>query len=1081
MTNSFLGGEKLNQYWYKQLVEKLPLAYGCFKIICDKDNIPYDYEVLDINSAFEQLTSLKKEDILGKSALELSLLKNKYDLSLIRIFGDVALNGIETEVVNYMEILKGTYKIKVFSPEKYHFITLIAETNNKDICNEKQKGFLDSNDELEKFFELNLDLLCIADLKGKFIKINKAWEEVLGYSTNELENSKFFEFIHPEDMESTLNVLLRLEKQEQVLNFVNRYKCKDGSYKYIEWRSYPYGKYIYAAARDITDKFNERIALEKMVHLAEEYLKYYGNDLDYNKAAEDILQISDAKYAMINLYDHRDKSFTTVAVTGVDRFENKIKNILGYNLIGRKWVHNDLLIEKIKNERITKFDSLSKITEDLIPDKVFKLLERIFNIGETIVIKLMQNGAMVGDFILVMETGKKFVNESLVELYSKHYSMLITRIKAEKELKESQERLSQIIEATNVGTWEWDIEKDETIINEVWAQIIGYSLEEITHPVTTNYWKSIIHPEDIERAGEQLAKAFSKQRENYEIELRAKHKNGNWKWIHSRGKVVNWSSEGSPLQMYGTHIDITQKKEMEIALQKSYDLMNYVIEHNRCAVAIHDLDLKYIYVSQKYVEDFRLEKNIIGKHLIEGFPRIPRKWKRVCQRALGGEILTGDDDPYVHEDGTLDWTKWECRPWYKPDKSIGGIVVYSEVITEQRNYELEIVSAKEQAEKANIAKSKFLANMSHEIRTPLNGIMGMLQLLHLTELNEEQAEFIKICKTSSDVLLRVINDILDYSKIEAGYLELEKKELNIREIIYEVKTMLMPSLQNKDNTFNLYVDERIPIVLLGDAFRLRQVLYNIIGNAVKFTTNGEISISVTLVEEINENSLLLGFSIKDTGSGIPEDKLEQIFDSFNQADNSITRIHGGTGLGLSITRGLIEKMKGEIWVSSAVGEGSNFKFTCVLESTSKDININKSNYINEEKILRNGSPNILVVENDHGSRVVMERFAKQKGWNIVIAENGKEAVDIYRYNNFDLILMDVQMPVLNGYQATEIIREFEKFNRKYTPIIAMTAYALNGDRERCIEAGMDDYLKKPLDITELHSMVNRWIAQSKKE
>ncbi|QUH25064.1 PAS domain S-box protein [Serpentinicella alkaliphila] len=1067
----------MNHYWYKQIVEKLPLACGCFKIICDKDNIPYDYEVLNINSAFEQLTSLKKEDILGKSALELSLLKNKYDVSLIRIFGDVALNGIELEVVNYMELLKGTYKIKVFSPEKYYFITIISEKDNGVTCNAEKGEFLNRIDELEKFFELNLDLLCIADIKGNFLKVNKAWEEVLGYSTYELENSNFFEFIHPEDMEATLSVLLKLEKHEHVLNFVNRYRCKDGSYKYIEWRSYPYGKYIYAAARDITDKANERIALEKMVNIAEDYLKYYGNDLDYNKAAEDILQISGAKYAMINLYDQGDSSFTTVAVTGTYRFESKLKNILGYNLIGKKWLHNESLIEKIKNERVTKFDSLSKITEDLIPEKVFKLLERIFNIGETIVIKLMQNDVMVGDFILIMENGKKFTKESLVELYSKQYSILIARIKAEKELKESQERLSQIIEATNVGTWEWDVEKDETIINEVWAQIIGYTLEEITRPVNTNYWRSIIHPEDIERATEQLKMVFSKEKENYETEFRAKHKDGSFRWIHSRGKVVNWSSDGSPLQMYGTHTDITQKKEMEIALQNSYNLMNYVIEHNRCAVAIHDLDLKYIYVSEKYLDDFRLEKNIIGKHLHEGFPRIPKKWQAVCQRAISGKILTGDDDPYVHEDGTFDWTKWECRPWYKPDKSIGGIIVYSELITERRNKELEIVKAKEQAEAANIAKSKFLANMSHEIRTPLNGIMGMLQLLQLTELNEEQLEFIRICKTSSDVLLKVVNDILDYSKIESGHLELEKKELNIREIIYEVKTMFMPSLQNKDNTFNLFVDERIPIVLLGDAFRLRQVLYNIIGNAVKFTTNGEISISVSLIEEINENSLLLGFSIKDTGRGIPEDKLEQIFDSFNQADSSITRVHGGTGLGLSITRGLIEKMKGEIWVSSVVGEGSNFKFTCLLEVT--NTNMNKSDHISKNIKLKNGSFNILVVENDQGSRIVMERFAKQNAWNIVIVKNGKEAVDAYRSNSFDLILMDIQMPVLNGYQATEIIREFEKFIGRYTPIIAMTAYALNGDRERCIEAGMDDYLKKPLDMKELYLTVNRWIEKSK--
>jgi signal transduction histidine kinase/CheY-like chemotaxis protein len=428
-------------------------------------------------------------------------------------------------------------------------------------------------------------------------------------------------------------------------------------------------------------------------------------------------------------------------------------------------------------------------------------------------------------------------------------------------------------------------------------------------------------------------------------------------------------------------------------------------------------------------------------------------------------------------------------------------LAFNTMLDDLRRRNSEIRLALHQAEAANLAKSQFLANISHEIRTPLNGVVGMIELLRLSAPSPAQQRYIEAANQSSQTLLRLIDDVLDLSKIEAGKLELEYVPFHLPSLIHDARSMFSDLARTKGLTLSASIADDLNVVLLGDAHRLQQILSNLVGNALKFTSEGGVTIGATCLED-RGSSLRLRVDVADSGIGIPAGKQDMIFDAFSQADSSTTRRYGGTGLGLSIARQLCHLMGGEIGVDSVVGRGSIFWFTAVFDKQTEaagfpvvevraeplstgparpDTNLGPVSAVHREfkdALGRTGRETIrvLLVEDNQANLRVTQALLEALGCSVAIARNGLEAVSVCRSAAFDLILMDCQMPEMDGYEAARAIRQLEAFQGRATPIVALTAHALDGSREHSLAAGMSDHLTKPLTLSVLTAKLSEWLG-----
>ena len=651
----------------------------------------------------------------------------------------------------------------------------------------------------------------------------------------------------------------------------------------------------------------------------------------------------------------------------------------------------------------------------------------------------------------------------------------------QERLKIERRRLADAIEGTRAGTWEWNVKTGEVAVNERWAEIIGYRLEEVA-PMTFATWEYYTHSGDLERSDELLKKHLNGEVDYYECEVRMLHKNGGWVWVLDRGRVTQWDEDGSPLLVSGTHQDVTEKKKVE----ENMRLMAEVLENSDNIAVFKDPELKYINVNNAYLNltGYESPKDVIGKTDTKLFAGLAseaqiREYIDNDRKALGldsGEVLTAEE---YFPDENLDRTFLTKKfPVYSDSGTrLLGVATLATEITEQKNMQREILTAKEKAEAANLAKSQFLANMSHEIRTPLNGIMGMVQLMQSTSLNSEQDEYVRLAYKSTKRLNRLLTDILDLSRIEAGKEEIREEEFSLTEVLRSIKEIFMHSVKDSSNTIEVNSYGEIPERLRGDGTRLTQILFNLAGNACKYTRNGRVAVNVSVLPETISGQSRLLFVVEDNGPGIPDDNIDDIFEVFTQAgkqDNPYARKYEGAGLGLPLVRRLVGLMGGTLSIDSREGEG-----TAVYVSLPFGVVESEQSGESEEAVFEAENQavrerNILVVDDDKVTRMYMQRLLEKLGFGADVAEDGDQALSMLADGEYDCLLMDVQMPVMDGVEATRRIRTGET-GLADIPIIALTAYAMSGDREKFMDAGMDDYLSKPVDKNELLQMLNRFL------
>ncbi len=521
--------------------------------------------------------------------------------------------------------------------------------------------------------------------------------------------------------------------------------------------------------------------------------------------------------------------------------------------------------------------------------------------------------------------------------------------------------------------------------------------------------------------------------------------------------------------------DITKQKMAEQKMKESETRMRIILDNSPAAITLIDAHERII-LWNKFAESFlgRNKDELYLKPVSSLYPE--EEWKKIRAENIRKKGSHHHFETKVlAKDGKLIDVDLSVNILKDVEGNITGAVGIMQDITDPKRVKEMLVQAKQEAEEANKTKSLFLANMSHEVRTPMNTVMGMIDLILDTELAPEQRENLKTAKDAADNLLSLLNDILDLSRVEAGKINLETIELNLHNIVKSVCKGLSVLAAKKNLELAWSVDPGIPEILIGDPVRLRQILVNLINNAIKFTFKGKIEVNAKLLS-VSEHECELICSIKDEGIGIPKEKQGKLFDVFSQADDSTTRRFGGTGLGLAICKRLVDMMKGKIWLESEDLKGSTFFFTVKLKIGKKKeaepAAIPAQNAVEGTSVSLD-QLSILLAEDNIVNQKIAVKLLEKRGWQVTAVDNGQKVLELLNKERFDLILMDAQMPVLDGLETTRMIRSNEKGTGKHIPIIALTARAMNEDKQKCLDIGMDGYVSKPIDRLNLYDSIEQ--------
>ena len=656
------------------------------------------------------------------------------------------------------------------------------------------------------------------------------------------------------------------------------------------------------------------------------------------------------------------------------------------------------------------------------------------------------------------------------------------RVAADAELRLAKERLELALEGSRLALWDTNFETGEVYLSEAWAQILGLPPGETR--TTTNELAALAHPDDLPEVQQLSLATVRGTRDDYAIEHRVRAADGSWRWIMSRGRVSARDVKGRALRMCGTNLDITGRKEMETSMRLALNRSEVLLQTTPTAIALV-CDRVIVRCNPAMDRLFGAEPGaLVGCSTRVLFPG-DEEWRNAGERYIGpvthGEIYT-DEFEFIRANGERFGAVTAGRQIEPGSPEM--LFTYTDV-TVQRNLARALAAARELADAASKAKSGFLATMSHEIRTPMNGVLGMLELLDLSDLDGDQRETLKIARDSAIALLRLIDDILDFSKIEAGQLEILPEPVSLGALAKRAATVYIDLASRKGLLLECHIDARIARAHLADGLRVTQILNNLLSNAIKFTSRGKVELAAESAERSTQEEVVR-LRVTDTGIGIPAEQQGRLFQPFVQADSDTTRNFGGSGLGLSICRRLAEMMGGSISLQSEPGKGTTMTVLLRLPIADATLIDSHDSARREQSVALSQSgkaanpfdARILVADDHPVNLTLIQRQLALLGYQTDLACDGVAALEKWKTGRFALLLTDCHMPRMDGYQLAREIRRLEAASgaANAMPIVACTANAFASDVAMCFESGMNDYLIKPITLPTLKSKLEHWIV-----
>ncbi|MBO9153537.1 PAS domain S-box protein [Chitinophaga sp. GCM10012297] len=928
------------------------------------------------------------------------------------------------------------------SPEQRDALKLLAETVVTLITGRRRTEELDH---FEKLFELSNDMICIAGLDGYYKRINPAFTRVLGWSREEILKQPVFNLMHPDDLEVSRKSLGDLATGAGTVSFTRRMRMKSGGFRVIQWmvNPEPASGHVFAIGRDITEE-----------RLHEEMLA---------KSQQRLSAFFEHSQGLMSTHD-LDGNFLSVNSAGA--------GLLGY-------AQEEMVLMNLR---------------DIIPPSHHAAFDQYLA-------EIREKGRASGQMTILHHDGsrriwmysnflEKGINE---EPYIIANAIDITdRYLLEKDLARTKEMLEQTNQVARVGGWVAETTKEKIYWTNVTKEL---------HGVPENYEPDLQSAVGFFKKGESQAAVMRainramRTGQSWDMEVQIVTHQGLERWVRTQGHAE--FEDGVCKRLYGSYQDINEKKLARIETANSRrmleDIMQAASEVSMIATDTNGMITLFNKGAERMLGYTAAE--MIGKQpasVVHDEFEIEER-ARELSRETGEEIRglrafvyrtekEGSEQRewiYVKKDGSRCIVSLVMTAIRDAKNNTVGYLGIATDVTKRKRMEQALIAAKQQAEQVSNAKTEFLANMSHEIRTPLNGIIGFADLVMKTQLDDTQKQYVSIVHQSANVLLSIINDILDLSKIEAGKLDLNIERFDLFGTGREAMDIVSYQAKEKGLEVALEISEELPRFIFADALRLKQVLVNLLGNAVKFTEKGSVKLRITALTDPKDDEITFKFEVRDTGIGIRADKQEKIFEAFAQEDASTTKRYGGTGIGLAISNKILALMGSKLQLISYPGSGSIFYFYLKLQADhNADFDADDAlPLLTDEgaQQLRKMQANILVVEDNTVNMLLTKTIIRKimPAAAIIEAGNGLDAVKICRQHMPDMILMDIQIPELNGYEATFKIRGMERKGR--VPIIALTAGNISGEREKSIAAGMDDFLSKPIVENSLSEKLRKWL------